>query len=115
MDYRALIFVALSLICFGLSDFLVKIVSTNFESLSGILHNTKVLFPGIAFLTTALLGFFFWFVALRYGDISKLAPIQKMSLFITVPLGILILHEAFTWKTIVASIFAILAIVFLVI
>jgi len=115
MDLRSIVFVILSLVCFGVSDFLMKIVSTNLSSVSELLRDTKILFPAIGLAVTGILGFAFWFLALRYGDVSKLAPIQKMSLIITVPLGIMILHEAFTWKTIAATVLAMLAIILIVI
>lgn len=114
MDYKAIIFVLLSLVCFGLSDFMLKAIATDFGSIGEILRNMKLLLPIIAFGLITLFGFVFWAVALRYGDVSRLAPIQKMSLLITVPLGILILHEAFTWKTAAAAIFAVLAIIMII-
>ena len=40
-----------------------------------------------------------YFYAIKIGEVSKVAPIDKLSVVITVVLAIIFLHEEFTWKT----------------
>lgn len=45
-----------------------------------------------------------YFYALKIGDVSKVVPIDKCSLVLTILFAVIFLGEAFTWKTIVGSI-----------
>ena len=42
------------------------------------------------------LSWMFYFMALQKGDVSKVAPIDKLSVVITIAIGVLFLHEAFS-------------------
>ena len=42
--------------------------------------------------------------AIKHGDVSKVVPIDKCSLVLTIIFAALFLGEAFTWKTLVGSI-----------
>ena len=44
-----------------------------------------------------------YFYAIKMGDVSKVVPIDKCSLVITIILAALFLGEAFTWKTLIGS------------
>lgn len=44
-----------------------------------------------------------YFYAIKMGDVSKVVPIDKCSLVITIILAALLLGEAFTWKTFIGS------------
>ena len=46
----------------------------------------------------------FYYKAIQMGDVSKVVPIDKLSIVITMILAFAILHEQFTAKTIIAGI-----------
>lgn len=46
----------------------------------------------------------FYYKALQIGDVSKVVPIDKLSIVITFVLAFFILHEAFTVKKIIACV-----------
>lgn len=50
------------------------------------------------------LSWMFYFKALQMGEASKVVPIDKFSVVISMVLAFLILGEAVTWKTVVAGI-----------
>lgn len=49
---------------------------------------------------TTGLSWLFYFKALRFGDVSRVAPIDKLSIVFTIVLSIIILKEPFSWKVI---------------
>lgn len=49
------------------------------------------------------LSWYFYFKALEDGDVSRVAPLDKLSVPITILLGFLLLGEAITWKTILGG------------
>lgn len=50
------------------------------------------------------LSWLFYFKALKYGDISRVAPIDKMSVVFTICLATLFLGEELTWWTAIGAI-----------
>jgi len=44
-----------------------------------------------------------YFYAIKIGDVSKVVPIDKCSLILTILFAALFLGEAFTWKTLLGS------------
>ena len=52
---------------------------------------------------TAGLSWIFYFRAVKLGDVSQVALIDKGSIVITVLLSLVILHEEFTWKVAVGG------------
>lgn len=46
-----------------------------------------------------------YFYALKYGDASKVVPVDKCSIVLTVLFAVVFLGEAITWKTIVGMLF----------
>lgn len=45
-----------------------------------------------------------YFYAIKTGDVSKVVPIDKCSLVLTIIFAVIFLGEALTWKTLVGSI-----------
>lgn len=45
-----------------------------------------------------------YYRALQIGEASKVVPVDKFSIVITLVLAFFILHEPFTWKTIVGAV-----------
>lgn len=45
-----------------------------------------------------------YYKALQIGDVSKVVPIDKLSVVITLVLAFVFLHEQFTWKSAVGSV-----------
>ena len=56
-----------------------------------------------------------YFKALSMGDVNKVVPIDKLSIVITLVMAAVILHEQFTWKSIVGSVFITLGTFFMII
>ncbi len=46
----------------------------------------------------------FYFYAIKTGDVSKVVPIDKCSLVLTIIFAVIFLGESLTWKTILGSI-----------
>lgn len=44
-----------------------------------------------------------YFYAIKIGDVSKVVPIDKCSLVLTIIFAVIFLGEAFTWKTAIGS------------
>ena len=70
----------------------------SWRSISG---NT-LLFLALSAVATGL-SWLFYFKALQMGDVSKVAPIDKLSVAITILLSILFLHEPAALKTIIGG------------
>lgn len=45
-----------------------------------------------------------YYKALQIGDVSKVVPIDKLSVVLTLIMAFIFLHEQFTWKSIVGSV-----------
>lgn len=60
------------------------------------------LFLALSGIATGL-SWLFYFRALQLGDASKVAPLDKLSVPLTIVLSALVLHEALTWQTIVGG------------
>ncbi len=55
-----------------------------------------------------------YYKALQGGDVSKVVPIDKMSVVLTLVLAFAFLHESFTWKSLAGCIFISVGTIFLV-
>lgn len=55
-----------------------------------------------------------YYKALQGGDVSKVVPIDKMSVVLTLVLAFTFLHETFTWKSLAGCIFISVGTIFLV-
>lgn len=70
-------------------------VSGKFKALTW--HNfTFLVLSGIA----TGLSWLFYFKALQNGDVSKVAPVDKLSIALVIFLGIIIFHEEASWQVI---------------
>ena len=49
------------------------------------------------------LSWLFYFKALQTGDVSKVAPIDKLSVVLAVIFGIVFLHEKLSWEVVAGS------------
>ena len=76
------------------------------NSLGEIKNLTKYnwIFLVLSGVTTGLF-WLFYFKALQMGDVSKVAPIDKLSLAVTIILSFLILKEPFSWKILLGVFF----------
>lgn len=74
------------------------------NSFSGVkeLSKTNWLFLILSGVATGL-SWLFYFKALQLGEASKVAPIDKMSVVITIFLSFLILREPVSWKVILGG------------
>ena len=69
----------------------------------GISHIRELTWKSVGFLVASGIAtgisWLFYFKALQCGDVSKVAPIDKLSVVITLILAFVFLHEDFTWKS----------------
>lgn len=74
------------------------------NSASGIKELTKMnwLFLLLSGVATGL-SWLFYFKALQVGDVSKVAPIDKLSVIFTIFLSFVILKETVSWKVILGG------------
>lgn len=63
-----------------------------------------ILFLGVSALTTTI-SWIFYYKAIKIGNVSEVALIDKASILITISLSILLLNEQFTWKIVLGTIF----------
>ncbi|MDR2962929.1 MAG: EamA family transporter [Bacteroidales bacterium] len=70
-----------------------------FDTASGIksLTRTNWIFLVLSGITTGL-AWLFYFKALAVGDVSRVMPIDKLSIVFTFILSVIILKEPFSWK-----------------
>lgn len=115
VDHRAIVLVLVAIVFFGLGDFVAKLLADSVSgSLKEIIANRTTLLYFVLLGVFLVGGFLSWVAALKFGDVSKIVPIQKLSLVLTVALGVIILKEAFTIKTVVGTILAVAAILLLI-
>ncbi len=73
----------------------------------GIGHLRELTWKAAAFLIASGLAtglsWLFYFKALQTGDVSRVAPIDKLSVVLVVIFGILFLHEKATWPVIAGA------------
>ena len=55
-----------------------------------------------------------YYKAIQLGSVSKVVPIDKLSIVITIVLAVVFLHEEFTWKTAIGSLLITLGTLFMV-
>lgn len=67
-----------------------------FASIANISKTSWIFLVLSAFATGA--SWLFYFYALKVGEATKVVPIDKMSLVLTIILAAIILHEKFTWQ-----------------
>lgn len=76
--------------------------------LSGLqsLTKTNYVFLILSGLATGL-SWIFYYKALQLGKVSEVAPIDKLSVVLTIIFSVLFLGEVLTWKTAIGAIFII--------
>lgn len=62
----------------------------------------SLLFLVLSGLATGL-SWIFYFKALQLGKVSQVAPVDKLSVALTIILSVIFLHEALTWKTAIGA------------
>ncbi|HEY9044381.1 MAG TPA: EamA family transporter [Ohtaekwangia sp.] len=85
----------------------------NFTSHASSLSRQNILFLVLSGAATGL-SWLFYFRALQVGNVSQVAPVDKLSVALTIILSIVFLHESITLKTALGAAL-ILAGIFLVI
>lgn len=75
---------------------------THAETGMGAITSRSWLFLILSGLATGA-SWLCYFYAIKIGDVSKVVPIDKCSLVITIILAAIFLGEAFTWKTFLGS------------
>lgn len=66
------------------------------------LTKLNLLFLTLSGITTGL-SWLFYFKALEIGQVSQVAPVDKLSLALTIIFSVVFLGEALTWKTAVGA------------
>jgi bacterial/archaeal transporter family protein len=74
-------------------------------------HN--LLFLVISGIATGL-SWIFYFKALQIGKVSQVAPVDKLSVALTILLSVVFLGEALSWKTAIGALFIIIGTIVLI-
>lgn len=72
----------------------VMFAQRNFSHLNSILTNKKALFFIVASGIAGALSWLFYFIALKYGKVSQVAPVDKLSVVIATVLAVVFLQES---------------------
>ena len=67
-----------------------------------VISRHNLIFLVLSGIATGL-SWIFYFKALETGPVSKVAPIDKLSVAIAIGLSVIVLHEAIDWKTIAGA------------
>jgi transporter family protein len=67
------------------------------------LSKTNLLFLVLSGIATGL-SWIFYFKALQMGKVSQVAPVDKLSVALTIILSVIFLHEALTIKTAIGAV-----------
>ena len=74
----------------------------------GISHIRELTWKSVVFLVASGIAtgisWLFYFKALHCGDVSKVAPIDKLSVALVVVFGIVFLHEKLSWQVIAGTV-----------
>lgn len=74
----------------------VMVVQRNFSHLGEVLSNRRALLYIILSGTAGALSWLFYFVALKYGRVSQVAPVDKLSVVLAAVLAVVFLGESFS-------------------
>jgi hypothetical protein len=72
----------------------VMVVQRNFSHLGEVLSNRRALLYIILSGTAGALSWLFYFVALKYGRVSQVAPVDKLSVVLAAVLAVVFLGES---------------------
>ncbi|MBO9729896.1 MAG: EamA family transporter [Chitinophaga sp.] len=68
----------------------------------GAISKHSMLFLVLSGLATGC-SWIFYFKALQVGQVSQVAPVDKLSVALTIIMAAVFLHEALTWKTAIGA------------
>ncbi|QUB90617.1 EamA family transporter [Prevotella denticola] len=91
----------------------IVIFGCHFSEVKDVSRNTWVflIFSG---LSTGL-SWFFYFKAIQLGDVSRVAPIDKLSVVITILLAFLFLHEQPSLKVVIGAVLIVSGSIFMIV
>lgn len=72
----------------------VMVAQRNFSHLGEVLSNRRALLYIILSGTAGALSWLFYFVALKYGQVSQVAPVDKLSVVLAAVLAVVFLGES---------------------
>ena len=67
------------------------------------LNRTHILFLTLSVIATGL-SWLFYFKALQMGQVSRVAPLDKFSIVLTIIMGVVFLHEPLTAKIVIGGV-----------
>lgn len=67
------------------------------------LNRTHILFLTLSGIATGL-SWLFYFKALQMGQVSRVAPLDKFSIVLTIIMGVVFLHEPLTAKIVIGGV-----------
>lgn len=73
---------------------LVMFIQRNFEHISEVLSNRRAMLFIIASGVAGALSWLFYFVALKYGKVSQVAPVDKLSVVFATVIAVIFLQES---------------------
>jgi transporter family protein len=76
----------------------VVLIQDRFSNLSSILENRKAVMYIIMGGVAGALSWLFYFIALKLGKVSQVAPIDRLSVVFAILLAFLFLGEKLSWK-----------------
>lgn len=91
----------------------LMVLITNTGSTISTISRKSFIFLILSGLCTGI-SWLCYYRALKLGDVSKVVPIDKLSVVITIILAFIFLHESYTWKSIVGCILLCVGTLFLV-
>lgn len=81
----------------------VMVFATRSQSGINFINKKSWLFLILSGLATGA-SWLCYYKAIQLGEVSKVVPIDKLSTVITIVLAVLLLHEKFSYKTVIGSI-----------
>lgn len=91
----------------------IMVFVTNQQSGLSLISKRSWIFLILSGLATGL-SWLCYYKALQMGEASKVAPIDKMSVVLTLIMAFVFLHESFTWKSIIGCILITAGTIFMV-
>ena len=92
---------------------LIVFFKGNFQSITSLTKN-NILFLCLSGVATGL-SWIFYFKALQIGKVSQVAPVDKLSVALTIILSVIILKEALTLKVAIGAVLIIIGTITLII
>jgi bacterial/archaeal transporter family protein len=80
--------------------FSVVLIQGKFSQIPEVFQNHKALFYIVLSGIVGALSWLFYFLALKFGNVSQVAPIDKLSVVFAFVLAVVILGESVSWVSI---------------